>query len=698
MLFFATCARGLEPIVAKELAALGAGEVRETVAGVRCEGELETLYRVGYCIRAASRWLLNLAESEIADADGLYDLARGVPWYEHFGAEDRFAIHVAGQSALINDSRFAMLRVKDAIADVFRERDGRRPFVDAESPDASIHVALKGRRATISLDLIGGSLHERGWRAQGHEAPIKETLAAGMLLRAGWPFAVDWIADPFCGSGTLLIEALQIAARVPAQRMREHFAWLRWRGHDAQRWAAVRASCDAAIDFTALPRAFGSDSEASAIRIARSQSALAGLAPHCEWQRADARAFAPPPGSGFVVGNLPYGERLGDERQWLSLHREFGAALKARAVGARFALLTGSETLARATELRAQKVTTLHNGAIECALITGEVQAPRAIEGPPKFKRAGAEMVYNRILKNRRRLKPYLERHGIECYRIYDADIPEYAAAIDVYADRVHIQEYQAPAEIPTDKTAERFDDIVIAARRALEVPRERLYLKQRRPQTPGEQYQRQANTGDFFTVRENGALFEVNLADYLDTGVFLDGRQIRSWIAESTRDAHVLNLFCYTATASVAAALGGARSSVSVDLSPTYTAWAERNFRLNGLTAEHRIVTADAVEWLKTRSERFDFIYLDPPSFSNSKRTRTVLDVQRDHVDLLRSALAHLKPGGRLLFVCNLRRFKLSDEVNDFAAVTDVTEASIPPDFARDARIHRAFWLTSRL
>ncbi len=708
---FASCARGLETLLAKELASLGASAIKETVAGVSCEASLADTYRIGYCARLPSRWLLRLAEGEIATPDDLYELAKTVSWHEHFPLEGRFAIHVSGKSPAFRDTRFAMLRVKDAVSDHFREREGARPFVDAEAPDALIHVALKGSKAAVALDLVGGALHERGYRQSGHEAPIKENLAAGLLVRAGWPQMLASqpkvaIVDPFCGGGTLLVEALWMAAGVPAQYLRSDFAWTRWTAHDPDIWSRVRDEVDesARQGLQSLQaRGFGSDDAAKTIALAKRTLQVAGLAGFVQLSAVDSRKIVAPSGfdHGLIASNLPYGERLGFERDLMPVHREFGQQLRRSFPGWRFALLTGSEALARATEVRAERIQTIFNGTIECKLITGLLVAPTPVASvtqAPTFRSAGAEMVYNRITKNRRNLKRWLAREAITCYRVYDADLPEYAAAIDVYNDRLHIQEYAPPADIPLAKSEERLKDLVFAAKRAFDIPAERVYLKQRRAQTPEDQYRRHDQSKEFFTVREAACQFSVNLTDYLDTGLFLDGRQLRAWIADSVRGMRFLNLFSYTGSASVAAALGGARDSISVDLSPTYSAWAERNFLLNEMDLRrHRLVQADAMRWLATATEQFDLIYVDPPTFSNSKRTTTVFDVQRDHRQLLESCLARLAPGGRVLFVCNLRKFKLDPQLEEIAVVDDVTQASIPPDFARDQRIHRAFWLRAR-
>ncbi len=712
---FASCARGLETLLAKELAALGASAIKETVAGVSCEASLEEMYRIGYCARLPSRWLLRLAEGEISNPDDLYELARTVAWHEHFALESHFAIHVSGKSPAFRDTRFAMLRVKDAVSDNFRELTGERPSIDSDDPDALIHVALKGSKAAVALDLVGGALHERGYRQSGHEAPIKENLAAALLVRAGWPQMVEAnphiaVVDPFCGGATLLVEALWMAAGVPAQWLRQFFAWNRWTQHDAAAWERVRAERDALAQAglrTLQARGFGSDDSAQTITLAKRTLQAAGLSGFVQLNVGDSRRIEPPAdfAHGLIVANLPYGERMGFERELMPIHREFGTRLKAVFPGWRFALLTGSEALARATEVRAERIQKIFNGSIECKLITGTLAAsapaPATDNAAPavqSFRSPGAEAVFNRINKNRRNLKRWLARENISCYRVYDADIPEYAAAIDVYNDRLHIQEYAPPADIPIAKAEERLKDLVFAARRAFEAPSERVYLKQRRAQTPDDQYRRHDQTKEFFTVTENGAQYSVNLTDYLDTGLFLDGRQIRAWLVASARGVRFLNLFSYTASATVAAALGGARESVSVDLSPTYTAWAERNFRLNGLDLNrHKLVEADVVRWLVGARDGFDLIYVDPPTFSNSKRTTTVFDVQRDHFELLQACLTRLSGGGRILFVCNLRRFKLDPRIEEIAEVEDVTHASIPQDFARDQRIHRAYWVRRR-
>ncbi len=318
-------------------------------------------------------------------------------------------------------------------------------------------------------------------------------------------------------------------------------------------------------------------------------------------------------------------------------------------------------------------------------------------------------MVANRLRKNRRRLNSWCKRSGATCYRVYDADLPEYSAAVDLYQEAegarrtfLHVQEYQAPAHIPEEKTQRRLDELVAAVLDVFEIPRAQLACKTRAKGKGGSKYGRFAENGEFVVVLEGPALLEVNLFDYLDTGLFLDHRPVRLRIGREAAGKRFLNLFCYTAAATVHAAVGGASAtgaaaSVSVDLSATYLDWARRNMALNGIdaganTPAHRLVQSDVLRWLESSAETFDLIFCDPPTFSNSKRAAD-FDVQRDQVRLLRAAMARLAPGGLLLFSNNFRRFRLDQATLDtFATVEEITPLTLDPDFARNSKIHRCW------
>src|SRR5690606_34305272 len=261
---------------------------------------------------------------------------------------------------------------------------------------------------------------------------------------------------------------------------------------------------------------------------------------------------------------------------------------------------------------------------------------------------------------------------NISCYRLYDADMPEFAVAVDLYDGWAHVQEYAAPASVSEDKAQARLQDVLVALPQVLGTPAERVVLKQRQRQTGKQQYERMDRRGEFLTVQEGQVRLLVNLTDYLDTGLFLDHRPMRLRIAEEARGKRFLNLFCYTASATVHAAVGGARRTTSVDLSKTYLDWARRNLALNGLSDLHQLV--------QDRGE-YDLIVLDPPTFSNSKRMDDVFDVQRDHVQLLDMAMARLAPGGVLYFSNNFRRFKLDPALEEKYQVEDISAQTLDKD-----------------
>jgi 23S rRNA (guanine2445-N2)-methyltransferase / 23S rRNA (guanine2069-N7)-methyltransferase len=343
----------------------------------------------------------------------------------------------------------------------------------------------------------------------------------------------------------------------------------------------------------------------------------------------------------------------------------------------------------------------LYNGAIECGLFLFTLHAER---DRPLLQEGGAhseqaQMFANRLKKNLKGLSKWLKREQIECYRLYDADMPEYAVAVDCYGDWVHVQEYAPPRSIDPRKAFERLQDVISVIPGALGVKPERVVLKQRRRQQGSSQYGKQGQTDHFLEVQEHGCRLRVNLHDYLDTGLFLDHRPVRRHIQALSAGKDVLNLFCYTATASVHAALGGAASTTSVDMSATYLGWAMKNMGLNGFSGgANQFIQADCIKWLnQPRAAVYDLIFMDPPTFSNSKRMEEVLDIQRDHVSLVQAAMKLLRPGGVLLFSNNYRRFSLDYEALAGFDIRDITAQSLDPDFKRSKGIHVCFEIRHR-
>ncbi len=709
MKFFASCGKGLEYLLADELVALGCTRATAAVAGANAEGELVDAQRAVLWSRLASRVLWPIAEFACPDEHALYAGVAAIDWTQHLDPAHSIAVdaHVSGDA--ITHARYAAQRVKDGIVDTLRAKTGARPDVDVESPDVRINLVVRKGQATLSIDLGGGSLHRRGWRRAQGEAPLKENLAAAVLLRGGWPQAYadsGDLLDPMCGSGTLLIEGALMAADVAPGLMRlGNVLPTRWAGFGVDAWKALHID---AIEREAKGRAAlrpcftGSDLDPHAIRAARENAQAAGVDDAISFAVRDVADLPVQDNRrGVVACNPPYDARLAADP---ALYRALGDALKRATPNWCASLLCGDFELARATGLRAQKRYQLFNGPIECSLIVCDpVALPAREETQKRELGEGAQMVANRLRKNLKALRPWREREGVACFRAYDADIPEYACAVDVYTTTddeiwLHVQEYAAPAEIPEATTRKRLNEVLAAVREVFAVPKERVAVKTRSTGKGGSKYGRFDQRSEFLHVAEGAATLQVNLFDYLDTGLFLDHRPLRARMALEARGRHFLNLFCYTGVASVQAAVQGAAQTTSVDLSATYLEWLADNLRENNIGGtRHRIAQADALKWLEADRGQYDVIFCDPPTFSNSKRADD-FDVQRDHVRLLRAGIERLAPGGVLYFSNNFRRFRLDEAaLSAFAAVEDISASTIPPDFARNPRIHRAWRIVRR-
>ncbi len=710
--YTATAPMRMEQLLAGELRHLGAEDVSETRVGASFTGTLETAYRACLWSRIANRILLPLADFSAPTPEALYDGVRRIPWSEHFSVTDSFAVEFNASRSQISHSHFGALKVKDAIVDQFRELQGDRPSVETAQPDIRINAYLLQDHATLSLDLSGESLHRRGYREQGLAAPLKENLAAAILLRAGWPTIAAQggaLLDPMCGSGTLLIEAALIAADIAPGLLRSHWGFLRWRQHDEALWNRLLAEARERREsgFSHLPAITGYDFSPKAVRVAQDNVERAGLAGKVRIELRELSRAAPRHGkeSGLLVANPPYGERLGSDSDLPGLYRQLGDILKSGFTGWQAAVLTASPELGKSIGLRARKIYSLFNGAIECKLLLFDIEPQWFVNDrrfptplPAESRSDGAQAFANRMQKNLKQLSRWLKRDGISCFRLYDADLPEYALAVDVYGmapRRVHVQEYQAPATVDPRKARLRLREALGVILDTLQVDEDHLYFKVRRQQKGSAQYGKLASSGKFYEVSEGQSRFLVNFEDYLDTGLFLDHRLTRQLLADLAPGRSFLNLFAYTGTASVYAARGGALATTSIDMSNTYLDWARRNMVLNGFTgAEHRFIRADCIEWLKQGGDgdRYGLIFLDPPSFSTSKRMEAILDLQRDHVELIRSSASLLAPEGVLIFSNNLRRFRMDRESLRDLEVEEISRAMLPIDFRRNPRIHNVW------
>jgi len=705
----ATAPVGAASVLAEELAQFGAEQIRERSHDVKFQGTLEVGYRACLWSRTATRVLLSLGSIDAASSKSIFEAVKRMDWREHLAPGATLACDCSGGNEAIRHTIYGSQLLKDAVCDQLRESTGERPNIKPERPDVLLHLHVEGATALVSVDFSGESLHRRGYRSEGGRAPLKENVAAAVLLRAGWPQIAEQggtLLDPMCGSGTFLTEGALIAADAAPALDREYFGFLGWHGHDAELWARLRAEALARrAARTARRCILGSDIDSEAVRMAIANASQAGVA---DWVHVEKRALVevsrPKGEAGLIVANPPYGERIGAESGLPELYSGLGSILRDRFQGWQAAILTGNPPLARNLGIYAKRTHRVFNGTIECRLLRFDLNEASAQRPAEEVRadwssRPGAQMFANRLRKNLQRLDPWAEREHIDCFRVYDADMPEYAFAIDLYgreSRHVYVQEYAAPKTVNQESARERRREALAVLPEVLAVPLAQVHTRVRKQQRGAEQYEKRDSAAERHAVQEGGLKFWVNFRDYLDTGLFLDHRIVRGMLRSWAKDADFLNLFCYTGSATVYAAAGGARSTTGVDLSNTYLDWAHENLLLNGFRGNnHELYRADCLAWLEEQESggaRFDLILLDPPTFSNSKRMEGVLDVQRDHVGMIRRSLKLLRPAGRLVFSTNYTRFKLDEEGLADLAIEDISAATVPKDFERHARIHKCF------
>ncbi len=712
--WIATCPKGLELLLATELNSLGALDVKETIAAVYFNGSMEIAYRCCLWSRLANRILKLLHHFVLNNTEDLYEQTNEINWESHLSSGQTIAIDFIGTSRLIDNTMYGSQKVKDAIVDRIRRVEGERPSVDSKNPDIRIQARQHKGRVTIALDMTGESLHRRGYRTGQGSAPLKENLAAALLLRANWPDVASRggaLLDPMCGSGTLIIEGGMIAADIAPGILRERYGFTHWLQHDAEVWQrliieAQQRKMDGLAKLDIDIR--GYDTNPRVLEYTTRNIENVGLDEHIRLAHKPIDQFGRSTAeAGLLITNPPYGERLGDFQELTPIYKKLGVVLQKNFSGWKAAVFTGNIDLAREMDLSPSKQYRFYNGTIPCKLLlfddmtskSEQIAARLSQPAPPLELSDGSKMVLNRLGKNYRRLERWRESESIGCYRLYDADIPEYAAAIDVYDKSFYVQEYAPPSSVSEKAARVRFNEIKEAVKQFSSGYRGSVHYSERRRQQGDSQYERASDSkSEILEVIEGKARFEVNLSAYLDTGLFLDHRPVRSMIANLSKGKRLLNLFCYTATATVHAALNGAANSLSIDMSNTYIDWARRNFNLNGIDiSKHQLLRADCLKWMQTTTDFYDVIFLDPPTFSNSKKMESTLDIQRDHGDLIRGCMAKLAPHGKLIFSNNFRRFKMDDLTLRQFTCLNITPQTLDMDFERNPRIHNVWLITRR-
>ena len=660
----------------------------------------------------SSRILLPIVQAKVFSDLDLYSAVVGVNWLDYFDEKVHFFVDFNGTNQEIRHTQFGAMRVKDGIVDYF-ERHGRaRPNVDKEQPDIRIHAYLNRDEVVLSLDLSGDALHMRGYREDTGKAPLRETLAAAIVLRSGWQRGTP-LVDPMCGSGTLLIEAAQMEAQIAPQLYRLHWGFDFWQGHNQAAWEKVKEEALALAETEKqrenLPHFYGFDLDHRVLQKAKQNAKNAGVAHLMQWQQGDVAAIKNPSPNvaGTVICNPPYGERLGTTPALIALYSVFGQRLKQQFAGWNASIFSGEPSLLDCLRLRSHRQFKAKNGPLDCVQKNYQIAErteQSAVENALEFDRTSSVFsevavdFANRLQKNIKKIEKWAKQQGLDAYRLYDADLPEYNLAVDRYADHIVVQEYAAPKNIDENKARQRLLDAVNATLQVTGIETNKLILKVRQKQKGTNQYEKLANKGEYFYVNEYGAKLWVNLTDYLDTGLFLDHRLTRKMLGEMAQGKDFLNLFAYTGSATVHAALGKAKSTTTVDMSNTYLNWAEQNLLLNDIEGkQHKLIQADCLQWLEKCDRQFDLIFVDPPTFSNSKRMEDSWDVQRNHIKLMKNLKRILRPNGTIVFSNNKRGFKM-----DFAkleelglSAVEISHKTLPLDFERNKQIHNCWLVT---
>ena len=790
---------GLEWILAQELERVGAQDLRvgrRTIEFSTAPGaEKETLYRAVLESRTAIRVLEPLGRFRVDSPDSLYHAMQEVDWTEQLKISDTLRVDAAIHDTFLTHSLYAAQIVKDAIVDQLRTPSGKRPSVQLRGATLRLGLHLVGNVATIFRDAAGRSLHQRGWRMGEVEAPLSEVLAAGILGITGWwrvgECAVDeekcgrtvdeekcgrtvdeekcgLLLDPMCGSGTLVIEAATIAARIAPglyRARRKAHGFYKFRDCDRGLFDRLVAELEARVRQPAGGFQ-ASDLDPNAVAAAKACAEAAGVAACITIDVKHFEQARPAGAGGLVVTNPPYGERLPLPRS-AAFFRRFGDWLVQQCGGWRAAILAADTPAAGQLGLRPTYRVPLFNGPIACRLLELEIKrrdvppplgdtgtpdaerrdrqkldehgsfrpeeessfvegdgersprgdscrpgdnpdgfnAPAQASGRPHMRTTDDQIgdFRRRLAKRFKHLSKWARRQGIEAFRVYDRDIPEIPLVIDWYAGWLHAAEYERPHERTDIEHDVWLDKMIEAAALELGVPPMQTFLKMRRRQRDGGQYEKVDQRQAVLAVKEGDLSFEVNLSDYLDTGLFLDHRQTRAMVRGEAAGKRMLNLFCYTGSFSVYAAAGGAKETVSVDLSNTYLEWTRTNLAKNGFkdAGRHRIVRDEARAFLEHRANRgeppFDLVVVDPPTYSRSAKSETPWDIERDHAELLDLVARNLVTGGIVYFSTNFRRFHLAEErLSALYTFREITNRTIPEDF-RNERIHRAWRLVKR-
>lgn len=727
--YFARCAGGFEQVLADELRGLRMRRVRPLKGGVAFFGELADGYRACLWSRVATRIQLVLARVDAADADELYQAAADLAWEQHVRPGATIAVDAHGRNDHLVNSRFVALKVKDAICDRLRTARGARPDVDPRDPDLAIDVALHQQRATLYLNLSGASLHRRGYRADGvqTEAPLKETLAASILLAAGWPDAAaagGMLVDPMCGSGTLAIEAALIVAQGAPGLLRERWGFEGWLGHDPALWESLRTH--AQLDFLppqGRPPIIAGDIDPAAVQIARDNAQRAGVASLIRFHVDDAARLTRHlhatrhAHGGLLVANPPYGQRLLSQRDLPEVNAALAQAVEALPTGWQVALITPDTSVDTALGRTPDRTIACHNGPLEAhirlyqdamarrttldVVSLGGTQQTVAVAEPASAQFATR---LRKVAKERTR---WARKASTSAFRVYDADLPDYALSVDLYLGAgpdegqryALVEEHRRPKSVDALLAAHRLSDAAALVAATLDVPARNVLV--RAWESERDARRRNGDEGLPLAVSEDGFAITIDLRGRPDTGLPLALRGVRELVGTRAAGQHVVSLFASSGVALLHAAAAGAASTTCVDAFADRVDAVRAALEANGFSGKrYRLACADARTWLEREAcagHAYDLVVCTPPSWLAPRdKADTDWELQRDHVTLLRQATRILSPTGAIVFACEARDLRLDADALRRArlAIADVSGQTLPHDFERSARQHHCYLL----
>lgn len=706
----ATTAFGLEAPVRHELQSLGYPAQIIAPGWIRFQGDLAAICRTNLWLRTADRILIQVGSFEADDFDKLFETTRQLPWHQWIPSDGQFPVSGRSLKSQLSSVPACQRAVKKAIAESLMASHNV-PELPETGAEYRCQVALLNDQATLTIDTTGPSLHKRGYRRYSTLAPLKETMAAALVGLSFWDRDRPLI-DPFCGSGTIPIEAALIGRNM-APGMGREFTAEQWPQLPASYWKEARTEAHDLIRPAFEERLLGTDIDPRALESARRNAEAAGVADQLHFQEKSFERTSSKREHGCVITNPPYGERLADDAALRATYESMPEILRRLPTWSHF-ILTAYPLFEKVMEITADRRRKLYNGRIECTYYQFHGPAPHvgtvkkedsagstgtaAVFGGLTEKAHEQAELFSRRLKTRaRHLRRWPTRQGITCYRLYDRDIPEIPLVVDRYEDHLHISEYERPHDRDRATQLDWLELMVKTAGRTLEVERKHIFFKHRQPQKGNRQHPQISQDKYELTVNEGGLKFLVNMSDYIDTGLFLDHRIARSMVKEQAAGCDVLNLFGYTGSFSVYAAAGGATTTTTVDPSGNYLDWARRNMELNGFSGpDHRFIREDARQFLQNlpAMPSFDLAVVDPPTFSNSKGQEEDWILQDDCYPLLNAVLKRMKPGGRIYLTTNYRRFKFDADLLDTGSVQEISRQTVPEDY-RNRRVHRC-WIIS--